>query len=388
MEAHKRHAMLWKSVRPLVNIASKAIFNYDAEKCKEKGPLLVMSNHNSDLDPLLVAYSFPNVLYFVASEDVMRSKARGFLSYVTDIIPRQKGGNASATVRKVLRHVAAGHDVCIFPEGNRSWDGNTRMMTPATGKMARMSSAKLVTYRTEGVYFSSPRWSGGSLRRGKTRGTIVGIYEPEYLKTLSSEEVQALIERDLFENAYERQRRKPVKFRGRKLAEHLETLLFACPHCHAEGKMRSDGDYFCCDNCGMKLRYTPEGFFVGNDLIYDTVLDWNIWQNSFVEKKCLEAKTGEAIFSDTQMELYSVSTGTSREFVCCGGLSLYSDKLVLPDKTEIPVNRLTGMAVRGKQDIYFSSGGKNYLVKSSQIRCVSKYLTACAVFDKRLRYGV
>lgn len=388
MEAHKRHAMLWKSVRPLVYLASKAVFNYDADKCKEKGPLLIMSNHNSDLDPLLVAYSFPNVLYFVASEDIMRSKARKFLNYVTDIIPRQKGGSASKTVRGVLRHVSKGHDVCIFPEGNRSWDGNTRAISPATGKMARLSDAKLVTYRTEGVYFSSPRWSGGSLRRGKARGRIVGIYEPEYLRTLSAEEVQKLIERDLSENAYDRQRKKAVKFHGRKLAEHLETLLFACPNCHTEGKMRSEGDYFYCDACGTKLRYTSEGFFVGKDLIYDTVLDWNIWQNSYVEKKCLEAKSDEEIFSDTQMQLYSVNTGTSKEFICSGALALYRDRLVLPDKTEIPVNSLKGMAVRGKQDIYFSTDRKNYLIKSSQVRCVSKYLTACTVFDKRLQYGI
>lgn len=389
MEARKRHSILWKSLRPAVLGTAKLIFNYEADVCREPGPLLIMSNHNADLDPLLIAYSFPEVVYFVASEHIMRSKVAWFLRWATELIPRQKGGNASSTVRGIVRHLNSGHNVCIFPEGNRSWDGVTRPITPATGKMARMCGAKLVTYRTDGIYFSNPRWAGGSLRRGKTHGKVVGIYEPDYLMSITPKAVQELIERDLYENSYDRQRKKPVKFTGRHLAEHLETLLFMCPHCHAEGKMRSEGNYLICDDCGTCLRYTPEGFFVGENMIFDTVLDWNIWQSSVIEKKCLEAGEDEIIFSDDMMELYSVSTGTSKELLACGSLKLYRDRLVLPNGTEISTGKISGMSILGPQDLYFSSGGKNYTVKcGSAIRCVCKYLTACSVFDKNLKFGV
>lgn len=388
METRKRHIMLWKSVRPAVLGTAKLLFNYEADVCREEGPLLIMSNHNADLDPLLIAYSFPDVVYFVASEHILRTWAGRLIQPLTKIIPRQKGGSASSTVRGIMRQLNEGHNVCIFPEGNRSWDGVTRPITPATGKMARISGAKLVTYRTEGVYFSNPRWAGGSLRRGKARGKVVGVYDPEYLKSLTPKQVQELIERDLHEDAYARQRKKPVLFTGRHLAEHLETLLFMCPHCHAENKMRSEGNYLICDECGTRLRYTPEGFFVGENVVYDTVLDWNAWQRSEIEKKCNEAADGELIFCDDRMELYTVTTGTDREFRSCGRLRLYKDRLVLPDATAIPTDKISGMAVLGPQDLYFSSGRKNYLIKSSAIRCVIKYLTACTVFDKSLQYGI
>lgn len=387
MEARKRHTLLWKSIRPLVRTIPKLLFNYSADTCRIEGPLLIMANHNADLDPLLIGYSFPRVVYFVASEHVLRGKAGGFLRYVTDIIPRQKGGNASSTVRSIIRHLGDGHDVCIFPEGNRSWDGKTRPITPATGKMARMSGATLVTYRLVGTYFSSPRWAGASLRRGRVHGTVVGVYPPEKLKAMSAEKVQEIIERDLFEDAYARQRLRPVPFKGRKRAEHLETALFVCSNCGKEETMRSEGNEFYCSECGMRLTFGDDGMFSGENCRFDNIADWYDSQLEYIENKCRNAGS-ELIFSDTGLKLYSVISASKEELLAVGTMKLYRDRLVLPNGTEIGTDKLSGMAVIGPQNLYFSSEGKNYLIKSDVVRCTLKYLLACSVFDKRLKYGI
>lgn len=388
MEARKRHRIIWKAARPAVYVASWLLFNYSAPIYTGEGPVLVMSNHNADMDPLLTAYSFPEPLYFVASEHILRQgKISDFLRWATEIIPRQKGGNASATVRNILRHTKEGCNVCIYPEGNRSWDGETRAITPATGKLARMSGATLITYRTSGVYLSNPRWSGSSLRRGAARGEIVGIYEPELLRQLSAAEVQEIIERDLYENAYDRQRANRIKFKGKNLAEHLETLLFMCPHCKTMHKMRSQGDYFICDECGTKLRYTEEGFFEGENMIFDSVIDWRLWQSAQIKQLCENA--GEKpVFRDTCMDLYKISCAEKAEFICSGNVELYADRLVLPDGTEIKMGTLGGMSILGAQDLYFSTENVSYALRSSEIRCTSKYLTACKMLDTNVQYGI
>lgn len=388
MEEKKRHRLLWTLARPVAGIAAKLIFNFSTEVCREKGPMLILPNHNAELDPLFIPCAFTEPVYFVASEHIMRKgRVSDFLRWSTHIIPRQKGGSGAATVRGIVRELHEGGNVCLYPEGNRSWDGVTRAITPATGKMARMSGAKLVTYRTEGVYFANPRWSGGSVRRGKTRGRIVGVYEPEYLKSLTASAVQELIERDLYEDAYARQRKKPVKFRGRRLAENLESMLFMCPHCGAEGKMRSEGNFFYCDSCGTKLRYTEEGFFVGENCIFDAVKDWDIWQTKRIEEKCASAGDG-VIFEDGDMELLRIRSAEGDERLGIGRLALYRDRLELPDGSNIGTGELDGMSIMGQKDLYFSVRGKNYLVRSDKLRCTLKYLTACKVFDKSLQYGI
>ena len=388
MDARTRHTVIWRIAHPLAKVLSKLLYNYDAEVCREKGPLLVLSNHNTDMDPMLTACSFPDPLYFVASEHILRQGwVSSFVSYITEIIARQKGGSSSATIKNIIRHLKEGHSVCLYPEGNRSWDGVTSPISPATGKLVRMAGTKLVTLRMEGAYLSSPRWSGNSRRRGKAHGSIAGVYDAEYLKSISAKQVQEIIERDLYQNDYAGQRQKLIRYRGRNKAEHLETLLFMCPHCKAEGKMRSEGDYFICDECGTKLRYTDEGFFAGENMMFDSVVDWRIWQTSRIRALC-EDESREEIFSDDDMELYSVNTGDSANLCAVGTMRLSRKGLSLPGGRFIPMNEITGMSLRGAQDLFFSRGSENFFVKCREIRCTSKYLTACSMFDKRLLYGI
>ena len=388
MDARKRHTLIWKGARPLAKFGSKLLFNYTAETCREEGPFLVLSNHNTDLDPMLTACSFPNPLYFVASEHILRQgRVSDFVNFITEIIARQKGGSSTATIKGIVNHLKAGHDVCLYPEGNRSWDGVTRPISPATGKLVRMAGAKLVTLRMEGAYLASPRWSGCSIRRGKAHGTIAGVYDAEYLRSISAKEIQEIIERDLYQNDYADQSENRVRFFGRNLAEHLETLLFMCPHCKAQGRMRSEGNYFICDECGTKLRYTADGFFAGENMIFDTVLDWRIWQTGRIRALCEDEEKDE-IFSDGDMELYSIETGSNAKFNCSGELRLSRKGLTLPSGEFIPIGEITGMSIRGAQDLYFSRGSENFFVRSDKIRCTSKYLTACGMFDKRLLYGI
>ena len=74
-----------------------------------------------------------------------------------------------------------------------------------TGKLVRNSGATLVTYRLEGNYLSAPRWGKGT-RRGKINARLVGVYPPEELKKMKPDEITALINKDIFEDAWERQK--------------------------------------------------------------------------------------------------------------------------------------------------------------------------------------
>ena len=122
-------------------------------------------------DPLLLAMSFPDKpIRFVASEHIFRhGLVSRLLTWLVAPIPRKKAASGADTVMASLRALKAGDSVCIFAEGDASWDGLTHPVFPATGKLARMAGVPLVTYRLEGGYLSLPRWSK-KLRRGKMRG--------------------------------------------------------------------------------------------------------------------------------------------------------------------------------------------------------------------------
>ena len=373
MEHLRRYQFLWRFLRPFVRPWLRRKFNYDAEVCTEEGPFLVLCNHNTDWDPLLLACAFPNYMSFVASEHIFRWGFAGKLIVALMApIARLKGKTAGDTAMTMLRRLRKGVSVAMFAEGNRSFNGLTNEILPATGKLARSSGAKLITYRLDGGYFTSPRWSAG-MRRGKMTGRIVGVYTPETLKAMSADEVNALIRRDLAVDAYAVQREVMVPFRGKNLAEHLETVLCRCPRCGKIGTLQSAGDTLACA-CGFTVRYNEFGFFEGADAPYDNITDWDAAQTAQLIALADAAGDGP-IFSDDGMDLKGVFLDSHSETALGSGrLTLYADRLECCGEV-FPLSELSGFSLVQAQTVDFSCGGRYFEITSPQVRCTRKYMT-------------
>lgn len=389
MSDHDRHVFVWKLLRPLAKLLTRLKFNYSAPTYAPKGPFLLLSNHVTDWDPILLGAAFAEQMYFVASEHIYRL---GFLSrallWLQAPIARQKGGSAAGTVKAMLRTLKDGYNVALFPEGNRTWDGLTRDYPASTAKLVRSCGASLVTFRLQGGYFASPRWAGAHTRRGKMRGEVVGIYTPEQLKAMSQSEIRELITRDLYEDAYARQREENIPFKGSRLAEHLETLLFTCPRCGTMHRMVSRDDRFCCEHCGYEVRYLPTGFFEGRDAVFTEVPAWNAWQDEQIAALCSTAGDS-AIFSDDEIQLRQVQTAKGSTLLGTGSMTLYRDRLILPGGVTLTIDEISGMALRGCQDLYIGTAdGRSYEIHTEKIRCTLKYLTAASKLGCSVGVGV
>ena len=223
------------------------------------GPALIMCNHNTDLDFLLLVSSFPGIMDFVATENVARMGFFGrFAAKHLHPILHDKGSVGLGTVREIVNRIKSGRSVLLFPEGNRSFDGRTCPITPATGGLARVTGCTLILYKLTGGYLTSPRWGKG-FRKGRMEGHVAGVFTPEELKAMTSDEVQAEIEKALRTDAYEEQADDPVPFRSRHGAEFLESVLFLCPSCAQTGTLISRGNDLSCSSCGQKMTYTAFG---------------------------------------------------------------------------------------------------------------------------------
>ena len=277
-----RLSFCYKLLRPLVILLLKCVFGYTYETAKNlPANYIVLSNHTTDFDPLLVGASFRQPMYFVASEHIARWPVVGkLITWLLQPIYRNKGASAAATVMEILRHTRKGHNVCMFAEGARTWDGVTCPILPSTAKMVKSAGCGLVTYKIIGGYFTSPRWGGASIRRGMLHGAPVKVYTPETLRAMSNEELHAAITWDLYEDAYARQLAAPKRYRSKKRAMFMERLLFICPQCSSRDTIRSAGDTVSCSSCGMQFRYDPFGKLEG--LPYSTVKALSDWQNQQV----------------------------------------------------------------------------------------------------------
>ena len=356
-----KHRFIYSLLRWPIALFLLIKFNYRFSVAKDLPEnYIVLSNHNTDFDPLFVALSFPKQMYFVASEHIARWKnAFKFIRFGFDPIMRYKGSVAASTVMEVLRRVRDGNRVCIFAEGARSWDGITNPILPSTGKMVKNARCALVTYKIIGGYFASPNWSeGNGNRRGHIRGDVVNVYTAEQLASMSVDEINEVIARDLYEDAYARQLQEPKRYKGKNLAMRMENLLFICPECGAVDSISSSGGTVSCSACSHSFDYDEYGMLVGSR--FKTVRELSDWQLTAIRQAAAEDKSfsasGATLSSVSKHTETPVSSGTatiSPEAISCGGVS-------------IPIADITELAMHGRHAVVFSVGKSYYELISAK----------------------
>ena len=377
MRSEKFYLGIWKALHFIARPYIKARFNYTHDNVTEEGPFMVISNHVTNWDPLLVALSFPNNnLHFVASEHLFRM---GFvsklISFLVAPISRRKGSSGLDTAMHSLRTIRAGGSVGIFGEGECTWDGNSVDIVSSTGTLARASGAKLVTYRLEGGYFTFPRW-GLKQRRGRMRGHVVNIYTPEQLKGMRPEAITEMINRDIFENAQERQDNEKVRFKSSRRAENLETALFMCPKCRRVGTLKSKGIHFGC-KCGFGVEFTEYGTFAPA-APFRTIIEWDKWQHEMLASG--EYVSGEGAFADEGIVLNEVDDEHNIKELCRDTLAMKRGELQIGGYS-FRLKEIHNMAIVRTNRLYFDFDGKYYELRAFEPRCLRKYRSAWQIIQ-------
>lgn len=351
---YKRHVFFYKILRPIVGAFLFLRFGYRYKKVRNlPDNYIVLSNHVTDYDPLFVGVCFPKHMYFVASEHISRWKfVYKLIQYILKPIIRPKGTTASSTVMEMIRTLRNGINVCLYPEGARSWDGVTAPILASTGKMVKSAKCGMVTFRIEGGYFVSPNWSFGNSRIGRIRGGVVNVYTPEQIASMSVDEINEAITEDLHEDAYERQLASPVKYKGKNLAQCMENMISHCPGCNAVDALESKGNEVKCNKCGQVFSYDEYGMLTG--IPYKTVKDLFEWQKHQIEK-------------DAEADVtYTAPDGTLTTLVdheecpvSAGAISMNREELVCGEKV-IPLKDITDMAMHGRRTLVFSTAKEYY----------------------------
>ncbi len=377
------HRFVFRILKIIIKPYLVKKLNYSYEKAKPRNhPYIVLANHNTDYDPFLVGLAFPDQMYYVASEHIFRW---GFISKLINFlvapIPRVKAITEIQTVINILKRLKAGANVCMFAEGNRSFSGETGVVHPATGKLVKKSGVSLITFRLDGGYFTSPRWSK-TLRKGMMKGRMIKEYTPEELKTMTADEVYSAIKSDLYVNAYEEQEKDPVEYTGDKLAENLETALYWCPKCESIATLKSKGDRLFCE-CGLDLKYDTYGYLTSNNddkTPFKTVLEWCRFQDIWLKENIERIKSlplDKLIYSDEGQTLWEANRGKNK-LIAEGSLLCYNNRIVFVSednhKYTFKYDDMSDMNIIGQMDIAFATNDRQaYEIKSSYPRSALKY---------------
>lgn len=132
-----------------------------------KGPFLLIVNHLSFLDPILVAVACPRRVHALAKSTQFAS-SRFYAWFLPRVhaIPTRRYKVDPQVVRTVLRLLEAGEGVCIYPEGERSWDGTPQPLRRGSVRLLLKAGVPVVPCGISGSFEAKPRWSP-SRHRGR-----------------------------------------------------------------------------------------------------------------------------------------------------------------------------------------------------------------------------
>ncbi len=120
------------------------------------GPVVLVSNHQSHLDPPLVG-CFTRRPLSIMARDTLFTGLVGWLVRSYDAIPIDREGSGLGGIRATLKCLKSGAAVLMFPEGTRSEDGALQPLKPGFCSLVRRSRAAVVPMAIAGAYEAWPR---------------------------------------------------------------------------------------------------------------------------------------------------------------------------------------------------------------------------------------
>jgi 1-acyl-sn-glycerol-3-phosphate acyltransferase len=130
---------------------------YGRENIPRKGAFIIVSNHQSYLDPIFCGGLIKRHSSFIARDSLFTNWFFGPLITSVNAIPVKLGAPDISSMRKVLGKLKKGGGVTLFPEGTRTHDGKITPFKPGLGLLSRRGKAPIVPVVIDGAFECWPR---------------------------------------------------------------------------------------------------------------------------------------------------------------------------------------------------------------------------------------
>ncbi len=125
---------------------------HDAIDLPRQGPALVVSNHISGLDPLVMIAASRRPLRFVIAAEQYERYGFNLLYRAVGCIPVDRSARPEKALRAALRALEQGEVIALFPHGRIHLDNHPpRKLKGGVAWLARRTSCPIVPLRIDGI---------------------------------------------------------------------------------------------------------------------------------------------------------------------------------------------------------------------------------------------
>ena len=136
------------------------------------GPLVVVANHGSHLDPPLLGHALGRPVAFMAKSELFRIPLLGRVIRACGAYPVKRGASDREAIRTATARLQEGWAIGVFLDGTRQENGRVNQPMPGAALLAARSGASLLpvailnSHRALGVGRNRPRLVRLELRIG------------------------------------------------------------------------------------------------------------------------------------------------------------------------------------------------------------------------------
>lgn len=152
--------LFWKLAQAFCRVITTLMFDFKAygvENVPMRGGVLLVSNHQSYLDPVLLGVPLRRSMSYLAKSELFDNKFFGGLITSLNAFPVRQGTGDVGAVKETIKRLQEGHLLNIFPEGTRTDDGNIGKIESGAALVVRRANVPVVPVVIDGSFDAWPR---------------------------------------------------------------------------------------------------------------------------------------------------------------------------------------------------------------------------------------
>ena len=179
--------LLYDSLWFLSRTFSVSLFGFRfkvMERLPESGGVLVLSSHQSHLDPLLLGLATNRRLSSLARSSLFKFGPFGNAIAALGAVPIDRSASRVTAMRTVIQRLRKGAAVIVFPEGTRTSTGQLGEMKKGFALLAKRAAVPIAPVAIVGAYECWPRFHMFP-RPGRIRLHFGTVITADEVKSLS-----------------------------------------------------------------------------------------------------------------------------------------------------------------------------------------------------------
>ena len=155
-----RRNLCWRTLQFVLQLVLVVCLRYRARgqgNLPRNGGGLLLVNHQSFLDPLLVGLPLHRQVSYLARDSLFRVPIIGWILRQSYVIPINRESASSGSIKKAVQRMKAGFLIGIFPEGTRTRDGEMVQFKPGFIALVRRSGLPVYPVGIAGADQAMPR---------------------------------------------------------------------------------------------------------------------------------------------------------------------------------------------------------------------------------------